>query len=465
MTQTVTKAAVKRIISKGLTGWEAGKLILQDSVYSHPGRDSFLTEADIATIRSAPMQGADVRDYNMFMALGRGFDMGRILGEWTCADACLQISFLERMLRDVNKRRTVELFESFGPRVVTRKQYEDIVAAQREKKLESEYSLAWVIQDRFYATAPLEAREEIDDLCIDMESAEDFASAVPDKYKDIYQQVIEEIRRLHTSGKLLAVYQKEDAKEAEPLLAKWKTGRLSAQDTMKLVDLLYVTGQQLYDCEELPQWKVFVDEYQRHWFDYDERFRHVYAVLGNCSETWLDDNGYYKGPSKPSEWITRSTELHLGLVDHDDKPKKSGLKVGAELRDRLEIATLDIRLLLATKAILDAAADAVGLDVPGKGGTLPGPYMRLGAFIALYNIRLEELNEEGMSRKSDENRLEKALKMLPPIDPEKLRPSPDSLEQLKDNILKDARGEQWLRAKVLSLKYHDGFSFGKLLDE
>jgi hypothetical protein len=34
------------------------------------------------------------------------------------ADACLQISFLERMLRHVNKRRTAELSESFGPRVV-----------------------------------------------------------------------------------------------------------------------------------------------------------------------------------------------------------------------------------------------------------------------------------------------------------------------------------------------------------
>ncbi len=323
MTRTVTKTAVKRIITKGLTGWEAGKLILQDSVYSHLGRDSFLTEADITTIRSAPMEGTDVRDYNMFMALGRGFSMGHILGEWTCADACLQISFLERMLRDVNKRRTVELFESFGPHVVTQKQYEDIVTAQREKKLEFEYSLGYVIEERFYATAPPEAREEIDDLRTDIESAEGFASAVPEKYNDIYQQAVDKIRRLHASGKLPAAYQKGDAKEAEPLLAKWKTGRLSAQDTLKLVDLLYVTGQQLYDCEELPQWKVFVDKYRQHWFDYDERFRHAYAILDNCPQTWLAKNGHYKQPEKPSRWITRSTELHLGLVDHDDNPKKS----------------------------------------------------------------------------------------------------------------------------------------------
>ncbi len=79
--------------------------------------------------------------------------------------------------------------------------------------------------------------------------------------------------------------------------------------------------------------------------------------------------------------------------------------------------------------------------------------------ITIYNIRLEELNEERTSRESSDTRLEKALKMLPPINPEKLKPSPESLKQLKANILKDAQGEECLRIKVQSLKYADGFSF------
>ena len=212
MTRTVTTTAVKRMITKGLTGWEAGKLALQDMVDSYCGRDSVLTEADIAAIRHTPMEGADVRDYNMFMALCRGFNMGHILGEWTCVDAGLQISFLERMLRDVNKRRTVELFESFGPHVVTRKQYEDIVAAQKVKKLKFEYSLGYVIEERFYAIAPSEAREEIDEARVEYESVKDFLSAVPHKYGALCKRAIDEIRKLHTSGKLPAVCHKEDAK-------------------------------------------------------------------------------------------------------------------------------------------------------------------------------------------------------------------------------------------------------------
>ncbi len=65
--------------------------------------------------------------------------------------------------------------------------------------------------------------------------------------------------------------------------------------------------------------------------------------------------------------------------------------------------------------------------------------MRIGAFIELHNIRLEYLREARKPWESSETRLEKALKMLLTIDPEKLRPSPDSLKQLKSDILKEAR--------------------------
>jgi hypothetical protein len=463
MAHRMKRATISRLLAKGLTGWEAGKLILQDLIDSYLGKDSVLTETDMAAIQHAPMEGPDVRDYNTFMALCRGFHMGYMLGEWTCQDACLQITYFDRALQDAGKRRTVEFFESFGPHVVTRKQYDDIVAAQRQKKLEYEYALGYVIKERFYAVAPPEAKSAIDEAGVDIESIADFVSAVPQTYMGFCKQAIDEVRRLHTSGKLPAVCQKRDKKKAEPVLAKWKTGRLSAQDTMKLVDMLYVTGQQLYDCAELPEWKGFVDKYQQHWLDDDERFRHVYAVLDDCSEVWVAENGYYKGPARPSEWITRSTELFLGLVNHHDKAKKSIQSVGVELRDRLHTTEQNIRLFLAVKAILDVAAEAVDLDIPGDNGVLTGPNTRLGSHVALYNIRLEELHEERSSWESGETRLEKALKMLPAIDLERLRPSPESLKQLKGNILKDARGEEWLRIKVRSLEYDDSFSFAELL--
>jgi hypothetical protein len=463
MTRTVTTTAVKRIITKGLTGWQAGKLILQDMIDSYVGRDSVLTEADMATIQQTRMEGADVRDYNMFMALCRGFHWGYVLAQWSCKDACLEIGFLDRALEDADTRRTVELFESFGPRVVARKQYEEIVAAQREKKLAFDFGLGYVIEKQFYAIAPPEAKTAIDEAGVDIESVGDFVAVVPEGYDDLCKLAIDEIHRLHTSGKLPAVYSDQDAKEVKPLLKRWKKSGLSPEEAIRLVDRLYVTGQTLYGCQELPEWKSFIDRYQQHWFDDDARFRHAYAVLEDCPEMWLNKKGHYKGPVKPTVWITRSTESLLGLTTHDGKTGKSIKYVGAGLQDRLHTAEQDVRMLLTVKAVLDAAADAVGLDVASGNSVLAVPDLRLNAFVHVYNLRLEELKEGRRRWESGETRLEKALQMLPAIDPGRLRPTADSMKKLKGKILDDARGEDWLRIKVQSLECGDGISFKELL--
>lgn len=74
-------------------------------------------------------------------------------------------------------------------------------------------------------------------------------------------------------------------------------------------------------------------------------------------------------------------------------------------------------------------------------------------------MRLEELKEKRKPWESAETRLEKALKMLPTIDPEKLKPSPAFLKKFKEEILDCPQGEEWLWAKMYSLKYEDGFDF------
>ncbi len=465
MARTVTMTAVKRIIAKGLTGWQAGKLVLQDAVDTCRGKGSVLTEGEMAAIQAIRMEGADVRDYNTFMAVCRGFHRGCMLAELACKDACLQMGFLECALCDVDKRRTVELFESFGPQIVTRKQYAEIVAAQHQKKLAFEFGLGYVVEERFYAIAPPEARSAIDEAGVDVESVEDFIAAVPEAYRDLCKQAIDQIRRLHAGGKLAVVYDEQDGKEIKPSLTRWKKGKLSPEETTKLMDRLYVTGQTLYDCTELPEWKILVDRYQRHWLDDDdERFRHAYAVVEDCPDVWLDGKGRYKGPTPPSEWITHSTELLLGLTGHDGKAQKSVERVGAELKDTLAAAERNIRMFLAIQAVLDTAADAVGLDVDGDDGVLAGPNDRLDASITLFNLRLEELNEERGFWQSAQTRLEKALKMLPSIDADGLRPSPDSLIQLKAKILDDAHGEEWLRTKAVSLDCGDGVHLEELMN-
>jgi len=249
------------------------------------------------------------------------------------------------------------------------------------------------------------------------------------------------------------------------ILTKWEKEGLSAQEAPKLLDLLYVTGQQLYECEELPEWKGFIDRYQQHWLAEDPRFRHTYAVLENCPRPWQDKKGYYKRMSKPSQWITRRMGQSLGLSDDEDGTKGSIERVGAALKARLALAEQNIRLFLALRAVIDTAAQVVELEMAGNEGVLVNPHTRLGIHIDLYNLRLEELKEKRQAWESADTRLEKALTLLPAIDVTKLQPSPDSLKELKGQILDDARGENWLRTKVRSLVSGDGVTLNDLLGE
>ena len=50
MARRLTKEAIRKLLTKGLTGWKAGKLILQDSIESYFRRESFLTEGDNAKV-------------------------------------------------------------------------------------------------------------------------------------------------------------------------------------------------------------------------------------------------------------------------------------------------------------------------------------------------------------------------------------------------------------------------------
>lgn len=253
MTRKVTPTAVKRIITKGLTGWEAGKLLLQNLVDVKCSKPSLLSEEDIFAIENAPMQNQDARDYNTLMGLGRGLEKGLTICQIACDGACLDISFLVTLISAACNHKTAGLLSSFLPHIVTKKQYEDIITAQRQKKLVFEYSLGYVIEERFYFIAPQEARNEIDGLGVDIESAESFFSAVPDKYSAFCEQAIAEIHTLYTTDKLKAFYRDEDKNKVKTLLGKWSKDELSIEKTLKLVDMLFVTGQRLYECEKLPE--------------------------------------------------------------------------------------------------------------------------------------------------------------------------------------------------------------------
>ena len=110
--------------------------MLQNLVDANCNKASLLSEEDIFAIENAPMRDQDARDYNTLMGLGRGLEKGLMICHMACNEACLDISFLVTLMRDACNRKKAELLLSFLPHIVTRKQYDDIVSAQKQKKLE-----------------------------------------------------------------------------------------------------------------------------------------------------------------------------------------------------------------------------------------------------------------------------------------------------------------------------------------
>ena len=464
MARKLTKEAIRGLLNKGLTGWERGKLVIQDFADRYCQNPPFLTDADVSEIKRGLSGERNIKDYNDLMAMGRGIERGLMVCSMAWPEACLDLCTLVEMLNVVEKKNTIDLFESCMPRVVTAKQYQDIVAAQKEKKLKFEYCLGYVIEERFYAIAPAGAREEIDGLGLDIESAESFAAAVPDKYASLYKQAESDIHKLYVEGKLNAVYRDEDAKIVEPMLSEWKKRDLSDKDVMRLVDKLFMSGQRLFDCDELPEWKNYMDKYNKYLYgDEDERFSHSYAILVDCPECWTDEQGYYKYPFSTGEWVTRATELIWGLRAIDGEKTRSIKCVSRMLLTILDRAALNIRIFLGVKTVIDTASEAIGVSFSDGAGVMEGVFKRMEAYIRDYNDGLQSLNDEHRWSNAKETKLEKVLKTLNPINIEKLKPSAESIKQLKNDITTNKDRDEWLQEKVHSLVCGDGFSFTELI--
>jgi hypothetical protein len=141
--------------------------------------------------------------------------------------------------------------------------------------------LGYVIEERFYAIAPTGTREEIDELGLDIDSAESLAAAVPDKYADFYKQAITEIHMLHTADILNAVYHEEDAKVAEPLTLEAKGGYTKKNALWNMM-MVSVSGS----CSKMVSTTEILDYH---------RWRAVYTRLRNtfiASQLIRDDSRF-----------------------------------------------------------------------------------------------------------------------------------------------------------------------------
>ncbi len=414
------KADLKKILNKGLTGKEAGRLIFHDNWLTDTGRGGFLSEGDTASIKAGMRENKDIVEYNSFVRLYRYVD-------YTLKDARIVAleaeSFLHFMCRTLGKYEDYEKYRAYQwvyPAIVTQKQYDDLSAKQRARKMKEASGLWEIITQlsgvpvEYYAT---EGEPE------------------PDFQND--ERLIRAIKRIQELLK---------AKKLKPFkLEKWEdfnyTHRLKlpAQPAKEVIDLLerLITGEYYFDEDDALFLTVFKNKdllkleetsgMVEEWLDtyhpdFDQEtgarpegmIQSSYvAIVQNPEPHNIDKRGY---------WIERDI---WGKVIRDSAEKDS-----SHLDIFLKATRERIKGFLGIQSVLEAISKVIEVDFLED---LNQWSDEIRAIVNLYNVLVDSLHGRWE---------ELGLPEMKPIKLGKMRASQKTLKYFRERMAL-ALGDDW----------------------
>jgi hypothetical protein len=349
-----TKTDIKKILSKGLTGREAGKLIFQDNWLTDTRRGGFLSEKEMASIRAGLRSDKDIKEYNSYVRLYRYVDYTLKEARIVSLEAESFLNYVYRMLEVYEKAEAFKLAYWYIPAIVTQKQYEELKAKQKAIKLEQVSSLQEIIS--YLADVDLEPLLEEDEPepVIDFQKDERLIKAV------------EQIKELLKAGKLkpLKLNKWDDyydshklkipaqpVKEVIEMLDKLLSGELQ-YDEDDALRLTVFRGKSLYELEELEAFiKKWIEEYTPNWDEEtsarpaDMMQSQYVAIIQNPGPDNLDKRGYwierdYLG-SRLDKKAERDTEAITVFMDASKERIKGFLAIQSVLEAISKVIEVD----------------------------------------------------------------------------------------------------------------------------
>ena len=424
-----TKADIKKILSKGLTGREAGKLVFQDNWLADTGRGGFLSERDISSIKAGLRSDKDIKEYNSYIRLYKYVDYTLKEVRIASLEAGSLLFYVYMLLQNYEKAEAFRLAYMYIPAIVTQRQYEELSARQRADKLKSVLSL----------------REVISTLSgVELEYALDEPEPVIDFRKDERLiQAVERIKELLKSGKLkpLKLGKREDyydshklkipaqpVKEVVEILDKLLTGELQYDEDDSL-SLTAFRTKDCYELEELRDWmQSWVDIYMP---NYDEetsarpegmmQSRYV-AIIQNPLKSDLDERGY---------WIAKD---YLGSNLKPDAKKDS-----ETITTFLHASKERIKGFLGVQSVLEAISRVIEVDFLED---LEQWRQELQSIVEILNGQIDRL-DGGWGRLG--------LPELKPIRIGRMKASASTIRYFRERMAL-ALGENWLEEPRDNLK-------------
>lgn len=339
-----TRYDIKRLLSKGLSGWEAGVLVFEDSWLESKGA-GFLTDRDIELLKSSLKSQQDAQDYNRLIGAYRIADFIERQADMAIMSAAY---FLERVAGigylEFSSLMTRIALRSM-PLPVTEKELKSLKAQQRRRLLNRYYCLEQVISWRAYALASEVLREAYDE--------DEMAEEAP----ELYQQAEAEIQALIESGKLKPVKLdilpfSEEVKSGERQDIEWcpRDSKCNTPEQIERLLQTYIQGSQLYK-RGLPEWKEWIDTFKtyllekEHWLTDD--IPPYVAIVQEPQSHDLDKRGHFKKDFM-NHWPLRDSS-------QDSRP------LTEISSDNAELAISQIKKALVRRKVLEELGRVIGL--------------------------------------------------------------------------------------------------------
>ncbi len=456
-----TKADIKKLLSKRLTGKEAARLILQDSWEVDHQREGFLSDRDIQLIKAGLKTTQDIAEYNRLIDAYKLIDFTLKEAHIKALEAqeilyhsseFIREYLLESMLRDI------QLFTL--PAIVTQKQYEELKAKQRELRLREIIDLRNVIEFKAKEILPGAIYKEYMSGEEDEDGDASFYGWIylflDGKYPDLLIQVISSIQEDIRAGKIrpIQISEKDYARIKDKKLSYEVRKKLKqdlfdigisqqSQESLELLasslDLLKNTsldeakvdsilesilccGEDLYQAgyaafiEDLDTYKPgLIEGTEARPAGMMQPLR--VAIIQNPTQADIDNRGYYKD-TDPLRSLSRYDERSSKHADYLQKAHKKICEY--------------IKMFLSVQVILGVISKVVvGIDITED---LESWYKDIQMHIDLYNIMLES--------SKDRNLANLGMPDLGMVKIGRLKPTAKSLQYYKDRMA-IALGEDW----------------------
>lgn len=425
-----TKKDIRKLIRGGLTGEEAGKLVLQDNWLVDRGKEGFLDKRDMAAIKSSLKTSRDIEVYNSYIRLYELVDYTLKDAKIYALEAQFYLMWIDKSLERLLKKSAYDwLLLHNIPSIVTQKQYDELSQQQRELKLKQPNTLVEVLESR-----AKEAYTDTDEA----------------DWPEQWRPAIQEIQQLIREGKLTPLRLKDrqdyydfmkreiDYQPAEDTVEKldaWLDGELSEEEVDSFIEMTVFIGAELYEAG-LPEWIEWIDNYKPNLFKETaarpdgmmQSFK--VAIIQNPEPDEIDDKGY---------WIEKDV-LSSSKKPDIEKDKKY-------IQDFLYAVKDRIKRFLAIMAIMDAISQIVGIDFSED---MRQQYEQIENIVNVFNLDVDRLwtpantwmEELGLGSFNKPYQLKLG----------RMKPTAKSLRYYQDRMA-IALGADWWQEAVRTLEY------------